>query len=78
MSVVRPSGQPSDGVQGQSGPWISLSVIEIRRLLWRLVLAVPQTIRDILAWPQWRRWHQTVANYYHYKRHEAVADAVAE
>ena len=54
-----------------------MSVPEIRRLLWRLVLAVPQTIRDILAWPQWRRWHQTVAKYYHYKRREAVADAVA-
>ena len=36
----------------------------MRRLLGRLVLAVPQTTRQILAWSQWRRWHQTLAQYY--------------
>jgi len=40
---------------------------ELRRLLWRLVLVVPQTVRHILAWSQWRRRHQSVAQYYHYK-----------
>jgi len=47
-------------------------VPEIRRLLWRLVLVVQQTGQQILAWLHWRRWHQTVAQYYHYKRREAV------
>ena len=50
-----------------------LSVPEIRRLLWRLVLAVPQTVHHILAWSQWPRWHQTMAQYYHDKRRAALA-----
>jgi hypothetical protein len=37
----------------------------MRRLLWRLVLAVQQTAQQILAWSC---WHQTLAKYYHYKR----------
>jgi hypothetical protein len=49
-------------------------VPEIRRLLWRLVLAVQQTARHILAWSQWRRRHQTSAQYYHYKRRGALAE----
>jgi hypothetical protein len=52
-------------------------VPELRRLLWRLFLAVPQAARHILAWSQWRRWHQAVAKYYHYKHREAVTAASA-
>jgi DNA-binding transcriptional regulator of glucitol operon len=48
-----------------------LSVPEIRRLLWRLVLALQQAAEHILAWSQWRRWHQTVAKMCHYKRRGA-------
>jgi hypothetical protein len=40
-------------------------------------LAVPQTARHILGWSYWRRWHQTVATYYHYKRREALVGALA-
>jgi hypothetical protein len=54
-----------------------VSVPELRRLLWRFVLAVPQTVRHILAWSQWRRQHQTIAHYYHYKRREALVGAMA-
>jgi hypothetical protein len=45
--------------------------------MWQLVLAVEQTSRQILAWSQWRRWHQTIAQFYHYKRREALAQATA-
>jgi hypothetical protein len=68
---------PAGGVQGQAWPGLPLSVPELRRLLWRLVLAVPQTVRHILAWSQWRRQHQTTAQYYHYKRREARVGAMA-
>jgi hypothetical protein len=54
-----------------------VSIPEVRRLLWRLVLAVPQTARPILSWSQWRRWHQTIAQYYHYRRRLALVGAVA-
>ena len=45
---------------------------EIRRLLWRIALAVQQTVTQILAWSRWRRWHQQLAKYYHYKQRGAL------
>jgi hypothetical protein len=41
------------------------------------VLAVPQTARHILAWSQWRRRHQTIAQYDHDKRREALVGTIA-
>ena len=76
-SATSPGGEPADGVQGPVRPGLPLSVCELRRLLWRLVLAVPQTVRHILTWSQWRRWHQTVAHSYHDQRREALAGALA-
>jgi hypothetical protein len=52
-------------------------VPERRRLLWRLVLAVPYTARHILAWSQWRQHHQRIAQYYHYQRREVLIGAMA-
>jgi hypothetical protein len=43
-------------------------VPEIRRLLWRLVLELQQTVHHVVAWSRWRRGHQAMAKYYHYKR----------
>ena len=54
-----------------------MSVPEIRRLLWRLVLAVQQTAQQILAWSRWRRWHQGIARYYHDKRRGALPRVLA-
>jgi len=54
-----------------------LSVQEIRRLLWRLILAVQQTAYHILAWSHWRRGHQAIAKHYHYKRRDAEVEALA-
>jgi len=59
---------PSAGVDSRAEPWVPLSVPEIRRLFGRLVLATRHTIGQILDWSAWRRWHQGVAQYYHYKR----------
>jgi hypothetical protein len=47
---------------------VPLSVSEIRRLFWRLVLATQQKVEQILAWSAWRRWHQVIAQDWHYKR----------
>jgi hypothetical protein len=54
-----------------------VSIPEIRRLLWRLILAVQQTAQQILTWSHWRRWHQGIARYYHYKRREALTSVLA-
>ena len=72
-----PGGEPPGGVQGQAWPHLPLSVPEIRRLLWRLVLAVQQTAHHILAWSHWRRRHQTVAQSFHYTRRGALAALLA-
>ena len=52
---------------------IRLSVGEIRRLLWKLVFRVEQAAAAVLAWSRWRRRHQAVAKFYHYKRRCALA-----
>jgi hypothetical protein len=51
---------------------VPLSVPELRRLVWRLALALQVTAEHILAWSRWRRWHQAVARWYHYKRRGAL------
>jgi hypothetical protein len=66
-----------DSLHGRAEALIPLSVPELRRLLWRLVLAVQQTAQQILAWSCWRRWHQRLAQYYHYKRRGALAEGLA-
>ncbi len=55
-------------LQGRARAGVPLSVSEIRRLFWRLVLATQQRVERILAWSAWRRWHQGIAQYWHYKR----------
>jgi SRSO17 transposase len=59
---------PSPGIDSRAEPWVPLRVPEIRRLFGRLVLVTRHTIGQILDWSAWRRWHQGVAQYYHYKR----------
>src|SRR4029450_3479032 len=56
------------GLQGGSRPAVRLSVGEIRRLFWGLGLATQQRVERILAWSTWRRWHQGIEKYWHYKR----------
>jgi hypothetical protein len=40
---------------------IQLSLPEMRRMLWRVVLAVQPTAPHLLAWSRWRHWLQAVA-----------------
>jgi hypothetical protein len=46
---------------------------EIRHLLWKVVYEVRQRVEAVLAWSRWRRRHQAIAKYYHYKRRGALA-----
>jgi len=55
------------------GPLIRLSVGEIRRLLWKLMFKVEESVEQVLAWSRWRRRHQAVAKFYHYKRRGVLA-----
>jgi hypothetical protein len=44
------------------------TVLELRRLLWRLVWACPPDHEHILAWSIWRHRHQQRARRCHWKR----------
>src|SRR5919205_3955278 len=62
-----PHTEQSERIQDRARARVPLSVSEIRRLFWRLVLATQQRVERILAWSTWRRWHQGLARYWHYK-----------
>jgi SRSO17 transposase len=63
---------PPAGVPSGAEPWVPLRVPDIRRLFGRLVLATRHTIGQMLDWSAWRRWHQGVAQHYHYKRRSVL------
>jgi hypothetical protein len=65
---LSPQAEPLGGLQGNARAGGPLSVSEIRRLFWRLVLATQQKVDRMLAWSRWCRWHQSIAQYWHYKR----------
>lgn len=45
-----------------------LTLPEVRHLLARLIWPNVRSARWILAWSWWRRWHRSIASYYHTKR----------
>jgi len=47
---------------------LPLSVPEVRRLLWQLFWQWLPSPTFILDWSDWRRRHQAIAQFYHYKR----------
>jgi hypothetical protein len=63
-----PPTEQSDNLQTLAWAGVPLSVCEIRRLFWWLVLVTQQRVAHLLAWSTWRRWHQGIAKYWHYKR----------
>ncbi len=58
----------SDRLQDLARVEVPLRVREIRRLFWGLALATQQRVERMLAWSVWRRWHQGITQYWHYKR----------
>jgi len=45
-----------------------LTVPEVRHLLGLLIWPSARQVSLVLAWSQWRRWHRSMASYYHTKR----------
>jgi len=64
----QPPPEQLGDLQGCVRTAVRLSVGEIRRLFWGLVLATQQRVQRMLAWSTWRRWHQGIAKYWHAKR----------
>jgi hypothetical protein len=51
---------------------VALSVAEVRRLFWALLLCKPVSFPFRLAWSFFRRTHQAMARRSHYKRRLAA------
>ena len=45
-----------------------LSVPEARHLLARLLFPAPSSVRLVIEWSAWRRWHQRLASFFHTRR----------
>ncbi|MDX9762419.1 MAG: hypothetical protein RBT82_10180, partial [Desulfomonilia bacterium] len=66
-----PEGEPCP-IQSTAWAQISLTIREIRRLLWDLFLKMRKTTELIFTWSHFRRTHQAIARYYHYKKRHAL------
>jgi hypothetical protein len=49
-------------------PLFPLTVPEVRHLLGHLIWPAPSSVKLVLAWSWWRRWHRSCASYFHPKR----------
>ncbi len=71
-----PSACPSLAVEAPSRldgasharPLLALTVPEMRHLLAQLIWPAPSSVKLVLAWSWWRRWHRSCASYFHTKR----------
>ena len=49
-------------------PLLPLTVPEVRHLLGCLIWPAPSSVKLVVAWSWWRRWHRSCASYFHTKR----------
>ncbi len=49
-------------------PLLPLTVPEVRHLLGHLIWPAPSSVKLVVAWSWWRRWHRSCASYFHTKR----------
>jgi SRSO17 transposase len=52
----------------EAPPLLPLTVPEVRHLLARLIWPASSSVKLVLAWSWWRRWHRSGASYFHTKR----------
>jgi hypothetical protein len=71
-----PLACPSLAIEASSGldaashakALLPLTVPEVRHLLGQLIWPPPSSVKLVLAWSCWRRWHRSCASYFHTKR----------
>ena len=51
---------------------IKVSVAEVRRFFVALLWGTGVLLADVLRWSNWRRHHQAVAMFFHYKTRNAL------
>ncbi len=64
---------PSESPAARDAAWdarplLALTVPEVRHLLGQLIWPAPSSVKLVLAWSWWRRWHRSLASYFHTKR----------
>jgi hypothetical protein len=59
---------PTLDAAGLARPLLPLTVPEVRHLLGQLLWPPPSSVKLVLAWSCWRRWHRSCASYFHTKR----------
>jgi hypothetical protein len=47
---------------------LPLSVPEVRHLLGQLLFPLPSSVKLVVEWSAWRRWHQRLASFFHIRR----------
>jgi len=56
---------------------LPLTIAEIRHLLFSLVFFIVHPVFHIISWSFWRRHHQALAKFFHYKRRLAPSKFLA-
>jgi SRSO17 transposase len=66
--LVAGEALPTLDAASDARPLLPLTVPEVRHLLGQLLWPAPSSVKLVLAWSWWRRWHRSCASYFHTKR----------
>ena len=67
-SALAPEVSVTHDAAWDGRPLLPLTVPEVRHLLGCLIWPPPSSVKLVVAWSWWRRWHRSCASYFHTKR----------
>lgn len=68
IPLASPVLVPEASATRDARPLLPLTVPEVRHLLGCLIWPPPSSVKLVVAWSWWRRWHRSCASYFHTKR----------
>jgi len=68
IPLASPVLVPEVSATRDARPLLPLTVPEVRHLLGCLIWPPPSSMKLVVAWSWWRRWHRSCASYFHTKR----------
>jgi SRSO17 transposase len=68
IPLASPVLVPGASATRDARPLLPLTVPEVRHLLGCLIWPPPSSVKLVIAWSWWRRWHRSCASYFHTKR----------
>jgi SRSO17 transposase len=66
--ALAPEASATRDAASDARPLLPLTVPEVRHLLGCLIWPAPSSVKLVVAWSWWRRWHRSCASYFHTKR----------